>query len=243
MISIKTGKTIKDAPKDFEKVRPTLKRKRMASAISLGNSAVCSILGIVYLFGKYPNNRGLPYFPMDKDALQTVIYGKDDFATLCCIFFGTSMVSDLVLGILFYRRHMGFLTGYFHHTMFSWLMIFAITSNGLITHTATPFAPAFSITLIEEIPTFILNLGVIFPACRSDLGFGLTFFALRVVFHSVFLGYLLYHNAYPQLLVLGSLTLAIHMNWFWRWLNGQGRKVLSERVLWAKMQAPKKRAH
>mmetsp|Transcript_60193 Transcript_60193/g.136086 ORF Transcript_60193/g.136086 Transcript_60193/m.136086 type:complete len:271 (-) Transcript_60193:428-1240(-) len=203
------------------------KRKRMASAISLGNSLICTVLGWIYLFGKYPKGlMGIPYFPMGADAKELVFYGRDDFGVLCCVLFGTAMVSDLVVGLAFYKRHLGFLTCYFHHSMFSWLMVFCITTNGLVTSTATPFAPSFVIALIEEVPTFILNLGTVFPWARSDLGFGVSFFVLRILWHSFYLGYCIYHGVYSQIIFLYVLTWAIHVSWFWAWLNGQGRKCL-----------------
>ena len=38
--------------------------------------------------------------------------------------FQVANVLDLVYGLIFYREQLGFLTTYFHHTIYTWLMVF-----------------------------------------------------------------------------------------------------------------------
>ena len=222
------------------KKKKILKRRRMAWFISLGNSFICSIIGVTYLFLKYPtdSNTGLPSWPMPYNydvsdpsrelVKSSIFYGRENFGTLACIFFLSANVMDIICGLLFYKRHLSFLTTYFHHTLFSWLMVFAITTNGVFTTSPTPFVPAFVIALIEEIPTFIMALGSIFPEYRSDLGFGITFFITRVVCHIFYLWYVISWGCYTPIITMYVLTTVLHVNWFKDWISGQGAKYLPE---------------
>lgn len=126
---------------------------------------------------------------------------------------------DILFGLLLYREHLGILTAYFHHAMYTWLMVFAITGNGGFTSTPGSFTTAFMFCTIEELPTFILALGSIAPAWRSDLGFGISFFFLRIVYHCGILFHEVYTGGYTPMIFLIVLTLGMHLNWFSAWIT------------------------
>jgi len=105
------------------------------------------------------------------------------------------------------------------------MMIACTTGHGGVIE-VTPFASAFASMLIEELPTFLLALGSIFPACRSDIGFGLTFFVLRLLLHMIFLIFAILVGVDHSVAVLYAFTMAMHINWFYVWMTKYGRKLL-----------------
>jgi hypothetical protein len=180
------------------------------------------IAGAVYLSIKVLRKPEAFVFGADGPA---VFYGCDNLGCLICIWFGLANIADFGYGLLLYPDQLGVLTTYVHHTLFIWLMYFAPTGNGLFV-TSTPFTPAFCAMLIEEIPTFLLALGSVFPSMRTDLGFGLTFFIFRIVYHAYFTLYSIYSLMSPPIIVLYLLTLTLHVNWFYSWITKYGKKSL-----------------
>ena len=91
---------------------------------------------------------------------------------------------------------------------------------------STPFAPAFCIMLIEEIPTFLLALGSVISRLRTDLGFGVTFFVFRVAYHAYVTSYAIASRVSGAVIGLYLLTLALHLNWFYAWVTKYGKKAV-----------------
>lgn len=195
-------------------------QKRLAWMISLLNSGLMCITGLVYFLAKLRKHPEVFLFGKDGPGL---FYGNDNLSTLICIWFALANIFDFVYGLLLYPKYLGFLTAYVHHTLFVWIMWFAPTGNGLFM-TAPPFAPAFCIMLVEELPTFILALGSVSAAMRTDLGFGVTFFLFRIVFHGYITAYALYAAVTPVVIALYLLTLTLHLNWFYAWVSKYGSK-------------------
>ena len=195
--------------------------KRYAWAISLLNSFCMCIVGFIYVILQYQQHPNIFFF--NNDA-STLFYGRDNLGVLICIWFGLANAIDFIYGLLFYRAHLGLLTTYVHHSIFIWLMYFCSTSHGFFVRAPSPFVPAFCIMLIEEIPTFLLALGTVFPSCRTDLGFGLTFFLLRIVYHAYITAYAVFAQVTSSIIALYLLTLVMHANWFYSWVTKYGRK-------------------
>jgi hypothetical protein len=153
----------------------------------------------------------------------------NNFTFLICLWFGMVNVFDIVVGHFFYPKYLGLLTGYVHHIVFIWTMLASTTGNGLFM-TTRPFATPFVFMLIEEFPTFLLALGSMFPRLRTDAGFGLSFFLLRIVYHSYFACYafLNSHVVDGAILVLYAMTLAMHLNWFYSWVTKYGKSFLGK---------------
>ena len=196
-------------------------RKKLSWVLSLTNSLFMTCAGAFYCLLKFLRKDSI-FIWGEEDFL-----GLDNYSAVTCIVFAVMNASDLIFGLIFYKEHLGVLTAYFHHTIYIWLMIYAITGNGGFTST-TPFCEGFMWSSIEELPTSLLALGSIFPSLRSDIGFGLSFFLLRIIYHS-FLTYQAVQivNAYGFACVgMYFLTLAMHVNWFYTWFTKYGMRLL-----------------
>jgi hypothetical protein len=194
-------------------------QKRFAWLISLLNSFVMMILGFVYLSVKIPVLEGL--FAYGDEAVQIFHEQTSNFTALTCLWFGIANIIDLVIGTIYYRKQLGALTAYIHHSAFIWIMLACTTGNGIFM-TMRPFSGTFAVCLIEELPTFLLALGSIFPACRSDYGFGLSFFVLRILYHAYFMSFAFKSLVDPPILILFVGTFSLHFFWFKTWINKYG---------------------
>jgi len=194
--------------------------KRLSWCISLVNSFVMTVVGIFYVTYKLMLVKTLPCLTSEN------FLGKDNVSTITCIIFAVFNICDLLYGLIFYRKYLGFLTAYVHHTLYIWLMYFAVTGNGLFTINA-PFAPGFMWNIIEELPTFLLALGSIFPSFRTDFGFGVTFLVLRILYHFYLTVFAIRSGAYGYtVLFVYLLSLTQHLNWFYTWFTKYGSKLL-----------------
>jgi len=190
--------------------------KRLAWCISILNSALMSVVGVIYLIVKLPSLA----VSVSAGTSFRSLHHVDNFCIVVCTWFAVSNAFDILFGLIYYRKYLGILTAYIHHTLYIWLMFFSCTGNGLFV-TCRPFASAFVLCTIEEIPTFLLALGSLFKSLRTDLGFGITFALLRLLLHVVLLAI----AADPRgrcdtpILVLYGLTLTLHVNWFYGWAS------------------------
>jgi hypothetical protein len=207
-------------------------KKRLAWCISLLNSLSTTLLCVVYCSVKTYTSTGI----FNSNATPFTIRGNDNVSAIACAVFGCVNVLDLALGLLFYRSQLGLMTTYVHHTLYTWLMFFLVTGNGLFVTTPSPFSPAFIWCLIEEVPTFLLALGSIFPSLRADLSFGVSFFLLRLVYHSFLFLLMVRLEAYPPVLFLYGLTFAMHLEWFRVWFKKYGNGYLTGAGAGAKKQ-------
>lgn len=198
----------------------SFEEKKLAWVISLLNSFVMMIVGAVYLIAKAPEFPNL--FTFGKaDSIEVFHSATTNFTALACLWFAIANIFDLIFGFFCYRKHLGVLTAYIHHSVFIWLCLAGSTGNGIFM-TVRPFSSSFLLCLIEEFPTFLLALGSIFPAFRTNYGFGISFFVLRIVYHAYFLTYAFYAGAETPVLVLFLLTSILHINWFQNWLSKYG---------------------
>lgn len=194
--------------------------KRMAWVITSFNAFIMSALGIHYLIYVLPKVKN--FFAMPPENIA-IFEGRNDFAVLMCLWFALVNVFDIGVGLVFYRKYLGLLTAYIHHSVFIWIMFACTTGNGLFM-TVTPFSPSFSVLMIEELPTFVLAIGSLFPSLRSDLGFGLTFFIFRLCYHIFFYYYAIKVDVNTTELVLFAFTTLMHANWFYAWVSKYGSK-------------------
>lgn len=190
--------------------------KKRAWIISLFNSFVTMIAGAVYLVNKIPQ---YPEFLAFEASPGAGFHTKlDNFCVLACIWFFIACFFDLFFGVIFYRKQLQLLTAYIHHGVFMWMMVTGITGNGIFL-TCVPFAPSFVYMLVEEIPTFLLALGSVFPYFRSDYGFGVSFFFLRLVYHAYGVAYAVKDKTETVVVVLYFQALLLHLNWFYGWVK------------------------
>lgn len=86
-----------------------------------------------------------------------------------------------------------------------------------------PFAGGLASLLVEELPTFLLALGTVFPSMRTDMGFGVTFFVFRVSFHAAMMAYSFYSGVSTLVKILYGITMTMHLFWFNSWLKKYSR--------------------
>ena len=193
-------------------------QKRMSWMISLVNSFVLTVVGAIYLVGKIPTFKNFLWFG---DNGRVVFHSLDNVSVLVSVWFTLANIFDLVFGFIFYRKYLHPLTAYAHHIVYIWILITGITGNGGFA-TFEPFAAGPVYMFIEELPTFLLALGSVFPAYRSDLGFGVSFFWLRLVYHAYMLMYSIYLGLDTVIPIMYVLTLALHVHWYHTWLTKYG---------------------
>jgi hypothetical protein len=197
--------------------------KELSWAISLVNSFVASVVGVIYLGNKIPKY-GLETFFTYQINPKEFFYTVDNICLLTCIWFALANITDLVFGLICYRAHLNVLTAYIHHTIYIYMMYNSVTGDGIFK--STPYASAFVYMVIEEIPTFLLALGSMFPSYRSDLGFGVTFFLLRICYHGYVFSFAIYSKAEGIVLFFYSITLLMHIFWFYTWFSKYGIRLL-----------------
>jgi hypothetical protein len=199
--------------------------KKQAWIISMVNSFVCLNISAAYLIVKVPSREGFFWFGENG---KEIFLGIDNVSFLTCLWFALANIFDLIFGVCFYRSQVGFLTGYFHHSIYIWMMVVSTTGDGYILQ-HEKFASAFAFLFIEEIPTLLLALGSVFPALRSDLGFGITFFLSRIVYHGYMMVYSYVSNCGLLIYCLFGLTFIMHLNWFYGWVSKYGSKLGSKK--------------
>jgi len=74
----------------------------------------------------------------------------------------------------YYPSALALLTGWIHHISYFILML------ALLYHNRTN---SFAMFCVEELPTMILNIGIVNKEHRSDFWFGTTFLATRLFYH------------------------------------------------------------
>ena len=198
----------------------TTEEKKLAWIISLLNSFVMMIVGVIYLVAKAPEFPNLFTYGV-ADNIEVFHSPTTNFTALTCLWFAVANIFDLIFGFFYYRKYLDILTAYIHHSVFIWLCFAGSTGNGILM-TVRPFSSSFLLCLIEEFPTFLLALGSVFPTCRTNYGFGISFFLLRIIYHAYFLTYAFYAGAEMPVLVLFLLTSILHINWFQNWLRKYG---------------------
>jgi hypothetical protein len=209
-----------DAAKKSDK---TVKRvqKRLAWALSCFNSGLLTALGLVYLYYQHQDTGLYP----GKDVLQS----RNDFSQLTSLWFALFNLCDLVFGSIYYRKQMDPLTAYVHHPLFIYIMFacsgaWGLDETGILSFGAKPFSSAFCLVCIEELPTFILALGSMFPSLRSDMGFGVSFFILRIVYHFFIMARGIFVKVHPVQTAMYGLTFIMHLFWFHGWVTGMKKK-------------------
>jgi hypothetical protein len=197
-------------------------RKRLAWVISCVNSATMLFHGIIFLVAR---SSDLLKIITWESSSSSFFQQRDNFSAYLCTWFAVANVWDVVFGLFFYREKLDPLTAYVHHTVFVWICYASVTGDGIFIN-VDPFSTAFIFMAIEELPTFLLALGIVVPKFRTDLGFGLTFFVFRLVFHLLIFSYAYHQGISSTLTVLFGLTMALHLHWFINWAAKYGKKAL-----------------
>lgn len=121
--------------------------KRISWLISLINSLVMTILGVVYLAAKVPVLEGL--FLYNSHASEIFHSPTSNFTALTCLWFGIANVLDLILGFIYYKKYLDTLTAFVHHSVFIWIMVTCTTGNGIFIQVSSIFIYAYIYTHIS----------------------------------------------------------------------------------------------
>lgn len=200
--------------------------KKQAWFITLVASFIMTVIGIIYLLVKVPMYNNLFAYG---DNGADVFHSTNDVTDMTMLFFALVNFFDLSFGVVFYRKYLGVMTAWFHHSLFTWMMFSGSTGNGLL-FSMKPYGQSFLLMCIEELPTFTLALGSTFPMFRSDLGFGIPFFLLRICLHGYMTsyGYYMYFTGVEgvemSIPILYSVALTMHVFWFKGWVESMRKK-------------------
>ena len=201
--------------------------RRLSWILSCVNSFMLTAIGGVYCYYKLRRSQ-LPMVYSD-------LHCNDNVAHLVALWFAMFNAADLIFGTLMYPEQMDPITAYVHHPLFIYIMYASTTGHygwNPMTMKALycdGFAPVFLIGCVEELPTFILGFGSVFPAWRLDIGFGVSFFLLRVIFHGCILVQSFLANVHPLVTGLCCLTMVMHIFWFRGWVVSYLKKKPSVR--------------
>ncbi len=178
--------------------------KRLAWWITGVNAGLLSLLSAAWIA-----THGLSFAPED-------VFASTSWSQHICVFFAVANFMDMANGRVWYPRDQSWLLTWIHHPFFIVVMILALTGWG---HPA-PYPNLFMIMMIEELPTYVLAQGCIVPGLRSDWGFGVSFFVLRILFHA----YVLFELVRLETVTLLSpiacifaLACLLHVKWFSDW--------------------------
>lgn len=92
-------------------------------------------------------------------------------------FFQAYLIADISMGLLYYRSKVNILTGWIHHTVYVFIVEYAIRKK---------WSYIFCLCAVMEIPTFVLASASINPRLRSNAVFATSFFLTRIVLHAAF---------------------------------------------------------
>ena len=121
------------------------------------------------------------------------------------------------MGVLYYREQLGALTGWFHHTLYLFVVNTAISRG---------WAHMFCMCAAMELPTLLLGAAALHPRLRSNLAFASAFFATRIAMHAVWATQYAFtkpSGSWMPALVLGGVF-PLHVLWFKACLAGFVRR-------------------
>ena len=161
-------------------------------------------------------------FEAKGNVSNEVMYSYDFVSLQACKLFICGNVLDLAFGSLFYPKHLDLIFAWIHHS------VYCVLTYGIIQDGASNL---FAFLFVVEVPTFIKAVGTINPNLRSDILFGITFFALRIVFHGYY-SHQLFMNDYERVYwKISCLVLAVHSYWMYLWILGMKRRSLKKSSL------------
>ena len=153
-------------------------QKKMAWCISLFNSFVSTCFGCYYLGVNLKRHDNFFGFGPDPNV---IFYSVAPIENIACIWFSVACVVDIISGVICYPKYLDLLTGRVHQIVYIWMMYFSCTGNGVFVKDK-PFASAF-VHAHEELQLFF-STRVSSTQMRVNKRFGLSFFILRIVYHT-----------------------------------------------------------
>lgn len=171
------------------------------------------------------------YFQFGMDMAKWLDYNSYGYYKLILNLFLSSLTFDLIFGVLYFRKQMFILNGWFHHIAYIILTLYIMRWKSY---------NIFLVAVPEEIPTYFISIYAIFPHNRkfSQRMFSITFFFFRIAYHIT--GYSLLflstnNRKITQLWIPTSLTIFAHCYWYLLWLRKHWKSLFhSEEVSYSK---------
>ncbi|KAI9311753.1 hypothetical protein BDR26DRAFT_573318 [Obelidium mucronatum] len=157
----------------------------------------------------------IEFFSLNKDETSADLISKDSaYSWALGAYFAGFLIADCFLGSLFYPKQFNILTGWIHHIIYLFIIVWHLQVGQI-----GIFMPCVS---IAEVSTVILAWGSIHAKWRNDIGFGVSFFITRVFLHTCFVvyGYQVYGGWYW---VAPAIPLPLHIHWFYNWFLGYSK--------------------
>jgi hypothetical protein len=202
-------------------------RQVLAWVPTLLNSCLMTVLGFTYyaLKSDFFNHPTAIFTYALLEPGEVVWRSRENVSVLAMIWFAMFNVYDIIFGVVHCPERLDPMTAWLHHPAFVWICTMGASGQGLF-YKGEPFASSFMLCAIEELPTFLLAAGAIFPRMRTDWGFGGTFFVLRIVVHFYHMALCwlydpkgdTWHSATtPKMIFL--FTACLHAVWFRAWVR------------------------
>ncbi|KAJ3390408.1 hypothetical protein HDU84_007538 [Entophlyctis sp. JEL0112] len=162
---------------------------------------------VILVLGGLP--MAMEFLLLDKDQTTADMTLRDSrYAWGLGAFLAGFLAADSVLGCVSYPTQFGLLTGWVHHVGYVGVIVW-LTCAGQI-------GIFMSFVSVAEISTILLSLGSVNPKLRTDLGFGISFFLCRILFHTALVLYAMKtYSGYFW--VAPAIPLPIHCHWFYSW--------------------------
>jgi hypothetical protein len=175
--------------------------KKQAWLVMLLLSAVLAASSIVY--GVYVEFNG--------GYTVENVFAENKYSRAVVTFFAASNIMDLFIGLFCYPSYMDPFTTYFHHA-------FYISCCAAYIGSAQTFV--FILGFFVEIPTVLLNVGVVLPKLRTDLPYGVIFFIFRIIYHIIFVYRIFLVDESGISWKMALIPFPAHVLWFYKWLQG-----------------------
>lgn len=225
-------KKVYSAEKEEDKKLRKKARRVISWASTFVNSLFMTIMGTVYFIIKtdcLTDVSGL-WLHAQGDG-EYVWRSMDNVSVLVMAWFGMFNIFEVAYGCVYCKEHLDPLTAWVHHPIFTWIVYMGTTGDGIF-FTGRPFASAFMIATLEELPTWLLAAGAMFPALRTDWGFGISFFLLRICYHFYNLVNCFLHDPAPTVFSVTTpkmiflFSFSLHCLWFYSWASKYLRPLL-----------------
>lgn len=99
------------------------------------------------------------------------------------LLFVAYLLSDLLIGTIYYKSKLTFLFGYVHHILYIMIMSYMYSIN--MYHIT-------NLSMVEELSVVVLSLGIFNSTLRNDLLYGVITFIVRILYHISMYIYFLY---------------------------------------------------
>jgi len=143
--------------------------------------------------------------------------------------FQAYLVSDLLMGAIYYRSQVALVTGWIHHILYVFIVQICIKRA---------WTQIFCLCALMELPTFLLAISSLYPRLRSNIAFAVTFFVTRILLHLIWcISYLIPVNRkhttggsiLPSVLLAGVFPM--HALWFQGCVKGFIKRHNERRLL------------